>query len=324
MNKLIKQENKIRTWGALPFEIQLSFTDIFKYWEEQANSASKGTALHAQEILEELEKYPELSQPILDVDILHKNPEPLKRLLSVLFPEPLQDNEIKTGAIPFTNFYFNPTRRFQKVMEQAGSDFEFKIRDVEEDLFYIYGCIFILNFRYGVNLKAPRSYYLDVPNLATKRSNHYRVLFNGDFSEIEPVDPAFTVSKEDIELLRNNAHNIEIWKEIFPPNSFVFKGFGIINLFDVTSEEIISELKTELLHPDVFQSDIHLQSIKDKVIRILEMSDLEMGMFILDENTETVECFRDVQFKSLVLKLERNVPMTECFCGYGQEELLKM
>ncbi len=324
MNKLVKEKHIIRPWGALPFRMELSFQDIFKYWEEQANSDSNGAAMHAKEVLRELEDYPELRAPILDVKTIYNNAEPLKKLLSVLFPEPLQDNEIKTGAIPFTDIYFNPTRRFQNIVTDAGDDFELKIRNVEEDLFYTYACMFLLQFQYGVNLKTSRSYYLDVPNLKTNRTHHYRVMFNGDFSQIEPVDPDFSISKEDIELLRNNAHNIEVWKEIFPPNSFVFRGFGILTLFDVTIEEIISELKTELLHPDVFQSETHLKSIRDKVVRILEMSSLEMGMFILDEHTESVECFRDVQFKSLVLQVERNVPVTECFCGYGQEELLRM
>lgn len=324
MNKLIKQKNTIQTWGPLPFQIQISFEGIIKHWEKQAASSSKGTALYAQEILEELEKHPELCQPILDVDTLNNNLKPLNQLLSVLFPEPLQDNEIKTGAIPFTDIYFNPTRRFQKIIQQAGDDYAFGLREVAGDLHYIYACIFILGFLYGVDLKTPRSYHLDIPNSLTQRTNSYRVMFNGDFSEIEPVDPNFSVSKEDIELLRNNAHNVEIWKEIFPPNSFIFKGFGIMNLFDVTTEEIISELKTELLHPDVFQSEIHLESIKAKVVQILRMSDLEMGIFILDKNKETVDCFKDVQFKSLLLQVEQNIPLDECFCGYGQKQLLMM
>jgi len=324
MNKLLKQENTIRPWGALPFQIQVSFDGIYKYWEAQAKGPSKGAAMQAKEILKELEEYPELRAPILDADTIFNNPEPLKQLLSVVFPEPLQDNEIKAGSVPFTNMYFNPSRRFQKIIEQAGPDFNFGIRDMEGELFYIYACIFILNFRYGVNLKTPRSYYLDVPNETTNRTTHYRVMFNGDFSELEPVDPNFSISKEDIELLRNNAHNVEIWKEVFPPDSFVFKGFGILNLFDVTIDEIISDLKTELLHPGVFQSEVHLKGIKAKVVQILEMSDLEMGIFILDENTETIDCFRDAQFKSLVLSLERSAPLMECFCGFGKEELLKI
>jgi len=324
MNKLLKQKNTIRPWGVLPFQVQVSFEMIFKYWEEQAKGTSKGAAMHAKEILRALKKYPELREPILDVNTIFNNPEPLAELLSVLFPEPLQDNEIKSGAIPFTNLIFNPTRRFQKIIEQAGPDFNIEIRDMEEELYYIYACIFILNFRYGVNLKTPRSYYLDIPNLTTKRTNHYRVMFNGDFSELEPLDPNFSVSKEDIELLRNNAHNIEVWKEIFPPDSFVFKGFGILNLFDVTVDEIISDLKTELLHPGVFQSQVRLKSIKDKVVRILDMSDLEMGMFILDENTEKIDCFRDAQFKSLVLQTGRDALLNECFCGFGNKELLEL
>ncbi len=324
MNKLLKHKNPIHTWGELPFDVEVSFSGIYRYWEAQAKGAAKGAARYAQEVLKDLEKYPELRSPILDAEIIHRNGEAIEQLLSIVFPEPLQDNEIKAGAIPFTNAIFNPTRRFQKILAQAGPDFKFEIRNMDSDLYYIYACIFILNFRFGVDLKSPRSYYLDVPNKNSKRISHYRVMYNGDFSELEPKDPDFSVSKEDIELLRNNAHNIEVWKEIFPPNAFIFRGFGIINLFDVTVDEIISDLKTELLHPDVFQSKVHLENVKDKVIQILEMSDLEMGMFILDEKTETIDCFRDVQFKSIMLQLERNVTITECFCGFGQQELLKL
>jgi len=324
MNKLVKPKKAINTWGELPFQMQVGFGDIYKCWEKQSKGTAKGAGKYAQDVLKRLEQYPELRAPIVDENTIHNNVEVIKELLSIVFPEPLQDNEIKAGAIPFTNFIFNPTRRFQKILEQAGPDFKFEIRNMDEDVYYMVACTFILNFRYGVDLKTPRSYYVDIPNQKTKRISHYRLMFNGDFSEIEPVDPNFAISQEDIELLRNNAHNIEVWKEVFPPNSFVFKGFGIVNLFDVTLEEIISDLKTELLHPDVFQSKIHLKNIKDRVIQILQMSDLEMGMFVLDENTETIDCFRDVQFRSIVLQLEKNIPMADCFCGYGQQELLKL
>ncbi len=324
MNKLIKKKHPINTWGELPFEIQVSFKGIYQYWENQAAGSAKGAAQYAREVLKELKQYPELRSLILNEDVIHKNSEAISRLLSVVFPEPLQDNEIKAGSIPFTNIIFNPTRRLHKILEKAGSDFKFEIRDMDNDLYYIYACIFILNFRYGVNFKSPRSYYLDVPDKDSKRISHYRVLFNGDFCELEPKNPDFSISEEDIELLRNNAHNIEVWKDVFPPDSFVFKGFSIVNLFDVTIEEIVSELKTELLHPDVFESEVHFKNLKNKVAQILEMSDLEMGMFILDEKTETIDCFREVQFKSIILQLERDVAITECFCGFGRQELLRM
>ena len=324
MNKLVSQKNTIRPWGILPFQVQVSFADIIKYWEKQAKSPSKGVALQAQEVLSDLGKHPELRKPILDIDILNKKSKELRKLLSVIFPEPLQKNEIKAGSIPFTNILFNPTTRFQKTLENAGSKFKFQIRNTNEELYYIHACIFILNFRYGVKFKSPRTYFVEIPNEETKNVYHYRVMFNGDFSQIEPVNPKFSLSKEDIELLRNNAHNIEIWKEIFPPNSFVFKGFGVISLYEVTMDKVISDLKTELLHPDIFQSETRMRSIKSKVSRILEMPDLELGMFTVEEDSETVGCFKDVQFKSLVLQFEKDAPMTECFCSYGNNEILSL
>ena len=324
MNKLLPQKNTIQPWGVLPFQVQISFDDIIKYWEDQAKSSSQGAASQAKEILRDLKKHPELSKPILDPSILQKKSKELKKLLSVVFPELLQKNEIKAGSIPFTNIIFNHTQRFQKILDQAGPDFNFRIRNLNEEEYYIYACIFILNFHFHIKFPSPRSYYVEIPKAETKSMYHYRVMFNGDFSKLEPVNPNFSISKEDVELLRNNPHNIETWKEIFPPNSFIFKGFGILSLYEVTIEKVISELKTELLHPDVFQSAARMNSLKEKVARILEMPELELGMFTVEESTETVGCFQDVQFKSLVLQLEKDAAMTECFCGYGNNELLNM
>ena len=58
------------------------------------------------------------------------------------------------------------------------------------------------------------------------------------------------ITEKDFKELLNNFDNIALWKEKFPPNSYIFKGFGIMHLFDVTAEEMISSIKANLLKDD--------------------------------------------------------------------------
>jgi len=48
----------------------------------------------------------------------------------------------------------------------------------------------------------------------------------------------------------DNYGDIELWKSKFPKGSWTLKGFGIVSLFDATTESAISNLKSNLLKPD--------------------------------------------------------------------------
>ena len=50
--------------------------------------------------------------------------------------------------------------------------------------------------------------------------------------------------------LLDNYDNIELWKEKFPPNSYIFKGLVISNIFDVTDDQSISNVKSSLISKD--------------------------------------------------------------------------
>ena len=70
-------------------------------------------------------------------------------LLEDLFPDILQDNEIKIACLPFNNTAFKSTRRYKSIIAAAGQDFEPKLKSFNEDHYYIMGCSIILSRYYG-------------------------------------------------------------------------------------------------------------------------------------------------------------------------------
>jgi hypothetical protein len=234
----------------LPLKLKISFEAVFDYLKEI--SANKNHYLYntAIQLIEEYKNYPELKDGFEDLSYLEKYNKEIDKLLDILFPELLQSNEIKAASIPFEFTMFKLSKRFEQILKNAGDNYELKLRNYDESNLYIMTCTFILAHCYDHYIDFRRPFFFDIPNINSGITKHYRTLFNGDFFNVKPLDNAPEISKEDVHTLLDNFTNLELWKEKFPPNSYEFKGFGIVNLFDVSSDESLSALKENLLKKD--------------------------------------------------------------------------
>ncbi len=258
-----------------PFKTLISFHKLIENLEEIANSDVDYRANYAQALLKEIEPFPEFRTGIEDFDLIFEKSALIKNLLADLFPTALTHNEIKAVAIPFQNFTFNYTERFKKIVDEAGVLFDIAIKDFDADQFYVMSCTLILNEIYGQQIDFNKPLFYEIPN---KKGimNQYRILYNADFLEILPTDSAPEITPEDIDLLMDNFDNIALWKEKFPVESWILKGFGIAILFDATTESSISKLKSNLLKPD--KEQIAIQENSESIFRsIFKIADLQRG-----------------------------------------------
>ena len=127
--------------------------------------------------------YPELRDGFTDLTLLQKHEEVIRFILQDAFSDILGSNEIKAASLPYYNMTFNHSRRFQKILEEAGDGFSVDIRDREEGVDYIMASTVILKFHYGFNLDFGRPYFYDIPD-ANGVIRHYRILYNADFMDI--------------------------------------------------------------------------------------------------------------------------------------------
>ncbi|MDI1307077.1 MAG: GAF domain-containing protein [bacterium] len=267
-----------------PFKTLISFHKLIETLEEIASTNVDYRSNYAKALLEEIEPFPEFRTGIEDFNLIHNNETLIKYLLADLFPTALTNNEIKAVTIPFQNFTFNYTERFKKILHNAGATFDMAIRDFDGNQFYIMNCILILNTFYNQHFDFNKPLFYDIPD-ANGIMKHYRILYNADFMEIIPTDKAITLTPDDIDLLMDNYDNIDLWKEKFPNESWILKGFGIVSLFDASIESAISNLKSNLLKSETEQADNN-QNFETIFRSIFKISDLKIGLIIYNEEDE--------------------------------------
>ncbi|MCL9804589.1 GAF domain-containing protein [Flavobacterium amniphilum] len=259
-----------------PFQIKISFHKVLEALEEIAQSNVDYRSNYAKALIEKASAFPELRDGITDMKQIEDNSELINHLLADLFPTALTNNEIKAAAIPFLNFTFNYTARFKKILKEAGTDFDMAIRDFNDHHFYIMSCCLILNVYYNQHFDFSKPLFYDIPD-AEGILKHYRILYNADFLEILPTEKSVPITQEDIDLLMDSFENFDLWKEKFPDGSWILKGFGIVSLFDATTENAVSNLKSTLLKMTDDDTADFNEIFKGILRSIYKVNDLRIG-----------------------------------------------
>ncbi|MFY0630335.1 MAG: GAF domain-containing protein [Flavobacteriaceae bacterium] len=297
----------------LPVQLTLSFSKIFDTFEKYASDEYVDHPYHksAIDMVQEFSKYPELFEGITDFSLINKYQDIINLLLEPLFPEPLLLNEIKAASMPFSFVSFKFTDRFENIIENAGKDYELNIRNYEEDSMYIMACTFIMAYQYGYAIDLKRPFFFDIPDKNLGVTKHYRAAFNGDFLDVTPTENAPEITEADYHELLDNFDNIDVWKEKFPPNSYILKGFGLMNLFDVTVDETISSIRTNLLK----SGDDLTEKLQKDLREFFNIKDLRLGFSVFGINDE-INQTKIKKSESLLFTQETDITCSDFFCHH--------
>ena len=305
-----------------PLDIKISFHKVVEQYQLQLESEQSSIAKnYIENVLDYISAFPKLVEGIDNPEDLNKNKDAIRILLDDLFPSILSNNEIKAASLPFHNVVFNSSRRFRNILDNAGDNYQFELRNLNEDMYYIFGCILVLNHHYGYNIDFSRPLYYDIPD-ENGILKHYRVALNADFIDIEPGEGAKEISEEDVDILIQNIEDVSLWKEKFPPKSWIFKGFTIINLTDVTIDDAISDLKTTLLHQET-SSQAELFRFQEIFQSIFKIPDLRVGFTLFNKMEKTFERMNNEDAQSFMLNNELSVDCETLICEKTYKQLVK-
>jgi hypothetical protein len=314
---MVKENN-----GESPMLQKVSFNKLLNHYDEQLNSNDKSLAARAKYVLEAQAPYPELREGFEDLSILEKRKDIIRIILADTFSEVLTSNEIKTASIPYTNLVFNSSKRFQNIIENAGEGFELEMRNMPDDMHYMMQCTVILSFYYGFNLDFKRPLFYDIPD-KNGVTRHYRILYNADFMEITPTENAKDLKQSDVDELLENFEDLELWKEKIPPNSFITKGFVISNLFDVTAEHSISQIKSSLIGNNKRGSENFMDDFQSTFSSLFSLNDINVGFAGYDPNTNKFLKIHGKGIESYLLKGQEMESCDAMLCDYSYGKLLK-
>ncbi|MFT5070673.1 MAG: hypothetical protein ACI8V8_000634, partial [Chitinophagales bacterium] len=305
-----------------PSVSKISFYKIYESLEQQCKDSDPNVAAFAKNLLKEVEPYPMLREGFSDFSLLEKYKEPIAKLSRVLFPEALLTNEIKALTPPFNFESFYNSTRFKSIHDQSIDGFSFAPKGFTEDLLYVFGCSAILGSYYHFPVESGVPMVVEIPYKDSSITHTYRIAFNADMIEMFPTEKAIEITHEDYIELIDNFTDIDLWKKKFPPNSWIMRGIGIANLMDVTIDQALSQITSDLL----VKSNDTFEKVQNSLKVIFNNKDLIAGFTMYENDTfqtsekdgmpslmlgnnETLKCHESMCDASYKLIVEKKHPM---------------
>ncbi len=305
-----------------PLILKVSFNKLLSHYEDLIRADNDFIAANARRVLKIAEENPILRDGFSDLEVFNTHEKEIEGILQDAFSPILTKNEIKTASVPFHNIIFNSSERFKSILKTAGNDFELEIKNMPTDQRYIIACTIILNFCYGYNLNFKRPFFYEIPD-ADGVMRYYKILYNADFNEIIPKDSAPKITHADYEELLDNFENIELWKEKFPLNSYEFKGFVISNIFDVTDDQSISNIKSTLIGEDKRKNEGFMGNFHNIFRSLLGLNNIKVGFSIYNDEEDTFERVYGVGMESYLLNKNTSLKCSETMCSWSYKTLMK-
>ena len=271
---------------AFPFRSTLSLEPLIAYWHAREQAPNAGVALLARAIGEQIAQADWCRGPLVDFVVLERNRDLVETLMLAVFPPASFAADISGVVAPFQRRSFYATRHFEEVMlgkdriikQPLNIDMAAMERQMSLMAYHL-----VLHRVYGAELPALGTIVFTVPDYKIGLYRHYGVNFNSDFVTVKVVGEQPVLSAEQLEMLIHNRHRPELWRELLPPEHFELEGFNVIHLADVTDQEILSELKYDLLERDVLQTPARFEQIQEKLRVLFAQPALQLGIAAYDE-----------------------------------------
>ena len=272
--------------AAFPFRSTLSLEPLIAYWHEQETASNAGVGQLARAIGEQVAQAPWCRGPLADYALLESNCDLVETLMLAVFPPASFATDIRGVVGPFQRRCFYATPYFKDVMlnkdriikQPLNIDLAAMERQMGLMAYHL-----VLKRLYGTELPSLGGIVFTVPDYKIGLYRHYGVDFNSDFVTVKAVGELPTLSPAQLETLLHHRHDPDVWRTMLPPEHFELEGLNLLQLLDITDQEILSELKYDLLERDVLQTPARFEQIQEKLRVLFAQPALQLGIAAYDE-----------------------------------------
>ncbi len=271
---------------GFPFVTRLSLEPLITYWQAREQDANPGVAHLARAVMQQVSSTPCCRGRLSDIEALDDCHEVVATLMTAVFAPATTATAILGAVAPFNRQSFYYTPRFAEVL--LGKDRTIKqplnvdLATMESQMTRL-AYLLILVREYGAEAPEQGAFIFTVPDYRIGLYRHYGLSFDSTFVEVKVLGEKPALTPEQVQHLLHNRHRLDLWRELLPPEHFALEGFQLLQLVDVTTQEILSELKYDLLERDVLQASDRLEQIQEKLRVLFARPALQVGIAAYDE-----------------------------------------
>jgi hypothetical protein len=266
---------------AFPFRCELSLAPLITFWTQVSAYSEFGRGPLPEIIRDKVRQAPELARIIEDVSIIGKHQKLVDLMMSAMFPPAFWEQEYGAALFPFQLRAFYATSAFRRsLMNDDGTLHGRVTRDEQrfEAAKLLLAYELILERTYGIDLGVEDPVIFTSVDRATTLERHFQLQFDWRFVEVKPLGPVPPLTDAARRQLQRGNIDVDLLRELLPPEKFALRGFMILKAVDVTAQEVLSSLKRDLIDKESIVSNARFQSLQAKLRTLFRRPGLHLGL----------------------------------------------
>jgi GAF domain-containing protein len=255
-------------------------------------------------------EHPQLMEIFDDVKDIEPYRDFFKVLFSTIIPLRGSSSSVQGVTLPFTaQSCLVATEAYEKLVDSKLHEFsvtDISISGESIDARILYGYKTILKKFYNLDLKVDHPIICEVYTHETGLSRYFKLTGQALFMDVNALGPLPAFDEVDLQQLLEKRFDPAEWANKLPPELFLFTGFTLTTLMDVTTEEAITRLQKNLLRRD-FDNPEWFSHIRTDIQNLFRLQGLRLGIAMIQRNGAINLASQHPLWNSLLLKeLEGN------------------
>jgi hypothetical protein len=230
-------------------------------------------------LIYEVESKPELLKPMADTSVLSKNTELVETVLSTIFPPSTSSNQgMYAITLPFHTETVYASPGFKQLFLKGDSnticfsDSQAGIDVSKASLCLAYDVILKKFFSHQTSLTANSIHAFKDDHGLTK---YYDLKLNAQFVEVKLTNKNFELPED---FSPAQTLSLDELTELFPIENFQFEGLIVVEVNDITQEQVIVEIKTALLSVNSFSDVSICDQLQAHVQSLIGLKNVNIGI----------------------------------------------
>lgn len=262
---------------------QLSFLPLINKWKAIREGEGSLQAKISAHLIKHFSRFPELLEPIVDYELLEQHKDLIGEAMATVFPIIANDKYTQFAAVvPFSLKVVYASELFRKlhvndenyiITQLPNQDHLIKAR---LNLAYK----LILRKFYQVDLPGGETFISIYPDPENSLQSYFELEWDTQFvditadEELPPLPPELTSVCHQATQLTDYPGLMRL----LPLNKFIFHGFTILRICEVTEREATSRIKSILEERSLLEDPQARVEIQQQVRFLLQMPDIEIGI----------------------------------------------
>ncbi|HEY0749787.1 MAG TPA: GAF domain-containing protein [Chitinophagaceae bacterium] len=262
------------------FNSLLSLKPLTEVLKKMIDEGKPGARKLYQTLLDEIEVQPALLEPVSDPTLFLDHAELVESLLSTIFPPSTEENQgMHAISFPFRSETIYASPSFKEQFLKEGSN-QICVSDNRTSY-----TIAKASLKLAYNLILKKFYSWDLPAVATSvhsfvdaetgLTKYLELKLNAQFVQVKKLNDDFELPAS---YTVQKSLDMDDLRKTFPIEHFSFEGIVIIDVTDVTTEQVIAEIKNTVLSINGISDSSVYESLQGHIQTFLGLNDVTIGI----------------------------------------------